>query len=108
MDFFISSAWAQDAAAQQNPMSSVFFIVILFVVFYFMLIRPQQKRAKLHKTMIGALNSGDEVVTNGGILGKLTDVGEHFVTVEIAEGTSIKLQRQAVATVLPKGTIKSA
>ncbi|MCH9027078.1 MAG: preprotein translocase subunit YajC [Proteobacteria bacterium] len=108
MDFFISSAWAQDAAAQQNPMSSVFFIVILFVVFYFMLIRPQQKKAKQHKAMIGALNSGDEVVTNGGILGKLTDVGEHFVTVEIAEGTSIKLQRQAVATVLPKGTIKSA
>ncbi|MCH8895680.1 MAG: preprotein translocase subunit YajC [Proteobacteria bacterium] len=108
MDFFISSAWAQDGAAQQNPMTSVFFIVILFVVFYFMLIRPQQKRAKQHKTMIGALNSGDEVVTNGGILGKLTDVGEHFVTVEIADGTSIKLQRQAVATVLPKGTIKSA
>lgn len=108
MDFFISSAWAQDAAAQQNPMTSVFFIVILFVVFYFMLIRPQLKRAKQHKTMIGALNSGDEVVTNGGILGKLTDVGEHFVTVEIADGTSIKLQRQAVATVLPKGTIKSA
>lgn len=108
MDFFISSAWAQDGAAQQNPMSSVFFIVILFVVFYFMLIRPQQKRAKQHKTMIGTLNSGDEVVTNGGILGKITDVGEHFVTVEIADGTSIKLQRQAVATVLPKGTIKSA
>ena len=108
MDFFISSAWAQDGAAQQNPMSSVFFIVILFVVFYFMLIRPQQKRSKKHKTMIGALNSGDEVVTNGGILGKITDVGEHFVTVEIADGTSIKLQRQAVATVLPKGTIKGA
>ncbi len=108
MDFFISSAWAQDGAAQQSQMSSVFFIVILFVVFYFMLIRPQQKRAKQHKKMIGALNSGDEVVTNGGILGKITDVGEHFVTVEIADGTSIKLQRQAVATVLPKGTMKSA
>ena len=108
MDFFISSAWAQDGAAQQSQMSSVFFIVIPFVVFYFMLIRPQQKRAKQHKTMIGALNSGDEVVTNGGILGRLTAVGEHFVTVEIADGTSIKLQRQAVATVLPKGTIKSA
>ena len=89
-------------------MSSVFFIVILFVVFYFMLIWPQQKRAKQHKAMIGTLNSGDEVVTNGGILGKITDVGEHFVTVEIADGTSIKLQRQAVATVLPKGTIKGA
>ena len=108
MDFFISSAWAQDAGAQQSQMSSVFFIVILFVVFYFMLIRPQQKRAKQHKAMIGTLNSGDEVVTNGGILGKITDVGEHFVTVEIADGTSIKLQRQAVATVLPKGTIKGA
>ena len=108
MDFFISSAWAQDGAAQQSQMSSVFFIVILFVVFYFMLIRPQQKGARQHKTMIGALNSGDEVVTNGGILGRLTAVGEHFMTVEIADGTCIKLQRQAVATVLPKGTIKSA
>ena len=108
MDFFISSAWAQDAAAQQNPMTSVFFIVILFVVFYFMLIRPQQKRAKQHKTMIGALQSGDEVVTNGGVLGKLTDIGEQFLTVEISDGISIKLQRNAVATVLPKGSIKSA
>lgn len=108
MDFFISSAWAQDAGAQQSQMSSVFFIVILFVVFYFMLIRPQQKRAKQHKTMIGALQSGDEVVTNGGILGKLTNVGEQFLTVEISDGISIKLQRNAVATVLPKGSIKSA
>lgn len=108
MDFFISSAWAQEAAGPPGLTSNVFFIVILFVVFYFMLIRPQQKRAKKHKTMIGALNSGDEVVTNGGILGKITDVGEHFVTVEIADGTVIKLQRQAVSTVLPKGTIKSA
>ncbi len=108
MDFFISSAWAQDAGSQQSPMTSVFFIVILFVVFYFMLIRPQQKRAKQHKTMIGALNNGDEVVTNGGILGKLTDTGEQFLTVEIADGTSIKLQRSAVAAILPKGTIKSA
>ncbi len=107
MDFFISSAWAQDAG-QQSPMTSVFFIIILFVVFYFMLIRPQQKKAKQHKSMIGALNSGDEVVTNGGILGKLTDVGEHFLTIEIADGTSIKLQRHAVAAILPKGTIKSA
>ena len=108
MDFFISSAWAQDAGSQQSPMTSVFFIVILFVVFYFMLIRPQQKRAKQHKSMIGALKNGDEVVNNGGILGKLTDVGEHFLTVEISDSTSIKLQKHAIAAVLPKGTIKSA
>ncbi len=108
MDFFISSAWAQDAASSGSPMSSMFFIVILFVVFYFMLIRPQQKRAKQHKTMVAALSSGDEIVTNGGILGRLTQVGDQFVTVEIADGTSVKLQRHAVATVLPKGTLKSA
>ena len=109
MDFFISSAWAQDAGgAGQSPMSSLFFIVILFVVFYFLLIRPQQKRAKKHQEMVGALNSGDEVMTNGGILGKLTEVGEQYVTMEIAEGLTIKLQKSAVATVLPKGTLKSA
>ncbi len=108
MDFFISSAWAQDAASQQSPMSSLFFIVILFVVFYFMLIRPQQKRAKQHKTMVEALSSGDEVITNGGLLGKLSNVGDQFVTIEIADGTFVKLQRQAVSTILPKGTIKSA
>lgn len=108
MDFFISSAMAQDAGATGgNPMTSLFFIVILFVVFYFMLIRPQQKRSKQHQAMVSALNSGDEVVTNGGVLGRLTDVGEQYVSLEIADGTTIKLQRGSVASVLPKGTIKN-
>ena len=109
MDFFISSAMAQDAGAVGgNPMTSLIFIIILFVVFYFMLIRPQQKRAKSHKEMVSALNTGDEIMTNGGILGRLTDVGEQYVTLEIAEETTIKLQRGAVASVLPKGTLKNA
>lgn len=107
MDFFISSAFAQDAAAPGGLMSFLPLIVI-FAVFYFMLIRPQMKRAKEHRNLVSALGKGDEVVTNGGLLGKITDLSDAFVTVEIAEGVQIKLQRNAVTTVMPKGTIKSA
>jgi len=107
MDFFISNAYAQDTAAQGGLMSFLPLIVI-FAVFYFMLIRPQMKRAKEHKLLISQLNKGDEVITNGGLLGKITDVSEAFVTLELADNLQIKLQRQAVANVMPKGTIKSA
>lgn len=107
MDFFISNAYAQDAAAQGGFMSFLPLIVI-FAVFYFMLIRPQMKRSKEHKQLIAQLNKGDEIITNGGLLGRITDVSDSFVTLELAENTQIKLQRQAVATVMPKGTIKSA
>jgi preprotein translocase subunit YajC len=82
--------------------------LLLLVVFYFLLIRPQTKRAKEHRTMVAALAAGDEVVTNGGILGKVVEVGDQFLTVEIAEGVRVKVQRHTVATVLPKGTLKSA
>jgi preprotein translocase subunit YajC len=107
MDFFISNAYAQDAATQGGLMSFLPLIVI-FAVFYFMLIRPQMKRSKEHKQMVSQLSKGDEVITNGGLLGKITDVSESFVTLELTDTVQIKLQRQAVATVMPKGTIKSA
>ncbi|OGI47037.1 MAG: preprotein translocase subunit YajC [Candidatus Muproteobacteria bacterium RIFCSPHIGHO2_01_FULL_65_16] len=82
-------------------------IVLLFVVIYFLMIRPQTKRAKEHKAMVAALAKGDEVVTTGGALGKITGLGDSFVTLEVAQGVEIKIQRQAIQQVLPKGTIKS-
>ena len=107
MDFFISNAYAQDAAATGGLMSFLPLIVI-FAVFYFMLIRPQMKRSKEHKQLISQLSKGDEVITNGGLLGKIIDVSDSFVTLELADNLQIKLQRQAVANVMPKGTMKSA
>jgi len=107
MDFFISSAYAQDAAPAGGLMSFLPLIVI-FAVFYFMLIRPQMKRSKEHRQLVSQLGKGDEVVTNGGLLGRITDVSESFITLEIADNVQIKLQRQSVTNVMPKGTIKSA
>lgn len=107
MDFFIASAYAQDASPQGGLLSFLPLIVI-FVVFYFLLIRPQMKRAKEHKSLVAALAVGDEVVTTGGLLGKVTHLGESFITVEITDNVKIKLQRHAVAGVMPKGTIKTA
>ena len=107
MDFFISNAYAQDAAASGGLMSFLPLIVI-FAVFYFMLIRPQMKRSKEHKQLVTQLAKGDEVITNGGLLGRITEVSESFVTLELADNLQIKLQRQAVANVMPKGTFKSA
>jgi len=107
MDFFISNAYAQDAAATGGLMSFLPLIVI-FAVFYFMLIRPQMKRSKEHRNLVAELAKGDEVITNGGLLGRITDVSDSFVTLELADNLQVKLQRQAVANVMPKGTIKSA
>ena len=107
MDFFISNAYAQDAAASGGLMSFLPLIVI-FAVFYFMLIRPQMKRSKDHRNLVSQLAKGDEVITNGGLLGRITEVTDSFVTLELADNIKIKLQRQAVANVMPKGTIKSA
>lgn len=111
MSFLISDALAQGAPAagqQGDPVTSLLFFAGIFVLFYFMLIRPQSKRAKEHKKMVEALAKGDEVVTNGGLLGKITEVGDQFITLELAEGLQVKAQRQAVSALLPKGTIKSA
>jgi len=106
LDFFIASAYAQDAA-QPGGLMSFLPLIIIFIIFYFLLIRPQMKRSKEHRKLVTELANGDEVVTNGGLLGRITHVGESFVTVEVADQVQIKLQKQAVASVVPKGTVKS-
>ena len=110
MNFLISDAWAEAPAApaQGSPFVTLIMLGVLFAAFYFILIRPQAKRAKEHKALIAALAKGDEVVTAGGVLGRVTNLSDSYVTVDIADGVEIKVQRQAVQTVLPKGTIKSA
>lgn len=110
MSFFISdaAAAAAPAAQQGDPMTSLIFFGGMILIFYFILIRPQSKRAKEHRELVANLSKGDEVVTSGGMLGKIIDVGEQFVTVEVADNTQVKIQKQAVATVLPKGSLKAA
>ena len=105
LSFFISDAMAQTATGGQNSLVSLLPMVALFVIFYFLLIRPQQKRQKEHKNMVAGLAKGDEVVTMGGVLGKITSVDENFVTLEIAKGMEVKVQRVAVQAMMPKGTI---
>jgi len=109
MNFLIDNAWAQ--TAQSPTGGSMGFIIMMglfFVIFYFMLIRPQSKRAKEHRTMLAALASGDEVVTSGGILGRVVEVGESFVTIEVADDVKLKVQKHQVSSIVPKGTFKSA
>jgi preprotein translocase subunit YajC len=102
-----AAAAAPAAAAEPNPMYSFGFLILLFVVFYFLLIRPQQKRAKEQRKMISELAKGDEVIA-AGILGRVENVGEHFLTVEVADNVQIRVQKGAVSNVLPKGTLKSS
>ena len=109
MDLLISSAYAQAAGSSpQSTLMQFLPIVVLFVAFYFLLIRPQTKKAKEHRDMVAKLAVGDEVVTSGGILGRVTEAGETFVTVEVAKDVSIKVQRFQVSQLMPKGTFKSA
>jgi preprotein translocase subunit YajC len=109
MDFLISTASAQAAGAPQgNPWLQMLPLVLIFVVFYFLLIRPQSKKAKEHREMIAKLANGDEVVTAGGILGKIVDVSDAFVTIEVANGVQLKVQRFQVTQLMPKGTLKGA
>ncbi|MEY4138368.1 MAG: hypothetical protein RLZZ371_550 [Pseudomonadota bacterium] len=109
---FISSAIAQTAPAaaaggdMQSSLMGMLPLVLMFVVLYFVMIRPQMKKAKEHKAMIEALAKGDEIVTAGGILGKVTKLGDGFIDIEVANGVEVHLQRSAVVQVLPKGTIK--
>lgn len=103
----VNAAEAGAAAGQASPFSSIIMLVIFGLIFYFMLIRPQSKRAKEHKTMVEALQKGDEIVTNGGIAGKITKVGESFITVSVADNVEINVQKHAVSAALPKGTLKS-
>jgi preprotein translocase subunit YajC len=108
MELFINSAWAQAGGAQSDPLLGFLPLVIIFVLFYFLLIRPQSKRQKEHRQMVEALSAGDEVVTGGGVLGKVVDVGEQFVAVEVASGVTLKVQKHTISAVLPKGTVKAA
>jgi preprotein translocase subunit YajC len=110
MNGLISDAWAQ-AAPSAAPGGQLQFALLMgafIALFYFMLIRPQQKRAKEHQSLVGKLAAGDEVVTNGGLLGKVTDVGDTFVTLEIADGVRVKVQKVQIGQLMPKGTLKSA
>ena len=110
--FFISNAYAQAPAAGADAglmgnLSTFLPLVLMFVVMYFLMIKPQQKRAKEQKTMMDGLAKGDEVITAGGILAKVSKVGEAYVTVELAAGTEVLVQKSAITTLLPKGTLKS-
>jgi preprotein translocase subunit YajC len=106
---FISNAFAQAAPAASSDPTGGFLqmlpLVAVFVVMYFVMIRPQMKRQKEHKTMVEALAKGDEVITGGGMLGKVIKIGEQYLTVEIASGVEIQVQRTSVVQVLPKGTV---
>lgn len=107
MDFFIASAYAQAGApAQPSMWPSLIMLILFFGIFYFLLIRPQQKRMAEHRKMVDALSRGDEVVTNGGLLGRVEDVGESFLTVELADNLKVKVQKHAITSVVPKGTYR--
>jgi len=104
---FISTVQAAEESAQQGSLFGTFGMMALFaVVFYFLLIRPQSKRAKEHKTMLEAIQKGEEVVTSGGIVGKVTKLTDGFIVLNVAQGVEMKFQKHAVTATLPKGTIK--
>ncbi len=108
MGLFISDAYAQAAPQAQEPgMAGLLLPLAIFVFFYFLFIFPQQRRAKEHKKMVQSIGKGTEVVTNGGILGRVVDLDENFVVLEVGEGVLIQIQRNAIASVLPKGTFKA-
>ncbi len=105
---FISEAYAAPTAGATESVMGLLPFIAIFVLFYFMLIRPQMKRAKEQKKMIEALQKGDEIITAGGLLGKITKVGDQFISLEIADNVTIQVQKQTVQTLLPKGSVKSA
>lgn len=110
MDFLISTAHAQAAQPPQPDMFTGLFLPMVFLaaVFYFLIIRPQSKRTKEHKNLLAELSKGDEVVTNGGMLGKIIKIGENFIEIEIADNVNVRVQKQAISNLMPKGTLKSS
>jgi preprotein translocase subunit YajC len=109
MNALIPAAWAQGGpVGGANQLAPMLIMVVFIGVFYFLLIRPQQKKLKEHQTLVSRLSAGDEVVTNGGILGRITEVGETFVTLEVADGMRIKVQKVQIGSLMPKGTLKNA
>jgi len=107
MDFFIQNAYAQ-GAAQGDSTSFFIMMALMFAAFYFLLIRPQQKKQKAHTELVSSLSVGDEVLTAGGILGKITGVSEHYAVIMISDNTEIKIQKSSVSMVVPKGTYDEA
>jgi preprotein translocase subunit YajC len=108
MDFFIQNAYAQGAPAQGSSTSFIIMMALMFAAFYFLLIRPQQKKQKAHTALVSGLQVGDEVLTAGGVLGKITGVSEHYAVVKIDDNTEIKIQKASVSMVVPKGTFDEA
>ena len=110
MNGLIPDAYAQAAggAAAGSQLAPLAMMVLFIVIFYFLLIRPQQKKAKEHQAMLGRLAAGDEVVTAGGMLGRVDDVGDSFATLEVADGVRLKVQKFQITSLMPKGTLKSA
>lgn len=111
LDLLIPAAYAQAAggpATQGGGLGMMLMPLILIAIMYFLMIRPQMKRAKEHRSMLDALNKGDEVLTNGGLAGVVTDIGDNFVTIEIADNVRVRVQKSAVGNVLPKGSLKAS
>jgi len=109
LSFFISDANAQATGIGGSSGLSIFLLPAAFIaIFYFLLIRPQQKQQKDHRAMLESLAVGNEIVTGGGVLGKVTELGEQFVTVEIADGVTVKVQKSSISKLLPKDTIRNA
>ena len=111
LDLLIPAAYAQAAggpAPQGGGLGMMLMPLILIAVMYFLMIRPQMKRAKEHRSMLSALSRGDEVITNGGLAGVVTDIGDNFVTIEIADNVRVRVQKSAVGNVLPKGSLKAS
>jgi preprotein translocase subunit YajC len=107
MDFFIQNAYAQ-GTSQGGGTSFIIMMALMFAAFYFLLIRPQQKKQKQHQALVTGLQVGDEVLTAGGILGKITGVSEHYAVVSVSDNTEIKVQKSSVSMVVPKGTFDEA
>ncbi len=108
MDFLIQTAYAQGAQPQGSGTSFIIMMALMFAAFYFLLIRPQQKKQKQHQELVSGLQVGDEVLTAGGILGKISGVSEHYAVISISDNTEIKIQKQSISAVVPKGTIDEA
>ena len=109
MNSLIPAAWAQAGGASTSSQFAPVLMMVVFVgIFYFLLIRPQQKKAKDHQNMVAKLSAGDEVVTSGGILGRLVEVSDAFVTLEVADSVRLKIQKGQITSLMPKGTLKSA
>ncbi|MCG6966030.1 MAG: preprotein translocase subunit YajC [Chromatiaceae bacterium] len=106
MSFFVSDAMAQTPTPGADGGMSILFLIGMFVIMYFFLIRPQVKRQKEHKTMVAALKKGDEIQTMGGLMGKVTELGENFMKVEVADNVVVTVRRTAIEAVMPKGSLK--